>query len=293
MQLLWSKKRLTDLLMDFYLVSGIRVGFFGVDASEITAYPKEYSPYCREVRKKAESECLHCDRLAYSHAKNSAESYLYQCHAGMYEMVVPIRDRERLMGFLMMGQIRTLKTGQLTKDIVLHLKNMGLDAEQLMLLFNNTAVTDIALLKSYSRILKACAAYVLTEKFIRIQGEPLSLRVEGFICENISKPLNINLLCSSFGIGKTTLCNEVKKGFNLTVNELIQQRRVEEAERLLQKTDAPINEIAERVGISDYNYFTKVFKKQTGVTPSVYRKLCRNEMISQADATRTRFMTKG
>lgn len=39
----------------------------------------------------------------------------------------------------------------------------------------------------------------------------------------------------------------------------------------LQSTDMAINEIAERVGFSDPLYFSKVFKKVTGITPSQYR----------------------
>jgi AraC-like DNA-binding protein len=46
---------------------------------------------------------------------------------------------------------------------------------------------------------------------------------------------------------------------------------VEEAERLLSNTDYPIIEIAVACGYSDQSYFTKVFKKYTGLTPRQYR----------------------
>ena len=43
------------------------------------------------------------------------------------------------------------------------------------------------------------------------------------------------------------------------------------AVELLQQTDIPVREIAVRVGYTDANYFTKVFKRHLGVTPTEYR----------------------
>ena len=47
---------------------------------------------------------------------------------------------------------------------------------------------------------------------------------------------------------------------------------MDKAKLLLGETDSPVKDIASQVGIFDYNYFTKVFKAYTGVTPSRYRK---------------------
>ena len=52
----------------------------------------------------------------------------------------------------------------------------------------------------------------------------------------------------------------------------IKYLRVKAAEELLIVSDKPVSEIAADVGYSDYNYFIKVFKKATGVTPLKYRK---------------------
>lgn len=47
--------------------------------------------------------------------------------------------------------------------------------------------------------------------------------------------------------------------------------RVNLAQIMLAETELQITEIAERVGYEEANYFAKVFKKYTGVTPSKYR----------------------
>ena len=58
-----------------------------------------------------------------------------------------------------------------------------------------------------------------------------------------------------------------------SITKLISIRRVEAAKTLLLKENLSIAEIAEKVGFSDYNYFTKIFKKIMDCTPSEYRKL--------------------
>ena len=52
---------------------------------------------------------------------------------------------------------------------------------------------------------------------------------------------------------------------------MITERRIAAAKLLLLKSDIPISSVAEEVGITDYNYFTKVFRAGTGLTPSAFR----------------------
>lgn len=61
------------------------------------------------------------------------------------------------------------------------------------------------------------------------------------------------------------------------ISEHIRRMRVKVACDLLRNTEDRVSDIATEVGISDYNYFTKVFKKAIGVTPREYRKLMRKQ----------------
>ena len=53
--------------------------------------------------------------------------------------------------------------------------------------------------------------------------------------------------------------------------EYLTAYRIDRAVELLQQTDIPVREIAVRVSYTDANYFTKVFKRHLGVTPTEYR----------------------
>jgi len=48
---------------------------------------------------------------------------------------------------------------------------------------------------------------------------------------------------------------------------------VEEAKRLLESTDLPMEEISEQTGYSDTSFFRRLFKRLTGLTPGKYRQM--------------------
>ena len=58
---------------------------------------------------------------------------------------------------------------------------------------------------------------------------------------------------------------------NETFSRYLMNKRMEKAKELLSQTNRYISEIAFEVGYDDSNYFSKVFKKSTGVTPMEYR----------------------
>lgn len=65
------------------------------------------------------------------------------------------------------------------------------------------------------------------------------------------------------------ICNEI---LNKTATEVIAERVILEIKRMLTDKQLSINEIAEALGFNDYSYFSRFFKKQTGASPSSFRK---------------------
>lgn len=54
--------------------------------------------------------------------------------------------------------------------------------------------------------------------------------------------------------------------------EYVQRLRVEDAKRRLERTDAPVDEIGWQVGYEDAAFFRRLFKRLTGLSPSIYRR---------------------
>jgi YesN/AraC family two-component response regulator len=136
-----------------------------------------------------------------------------------------------------------------------------------------------------SHILQSMATYIWLDNYVRLQKEPLASQIRAYIAGNLNKDFSLAKIAKKFGIGKTTLCKILKQDLNVTVHKLIRSLRIEKAQELLESSDYFISEIAEKVGIPDYNYFTKVFKDETGVTPSVFRRLCEREYLLRKTPT--------
>lgn len=67
------------------------------------------------------------------------------------------------------------------------------------------------------------------------------------------------------------LSHEFKKQTGITFTEYLNNKRIEEAKRLLRSTSDMTYEIAEKVGYYNYRYFSQMFKKVVGLTPTQYR----------------------
>lgn len=77
---------------------------------------------------------------------------------------------------------------------------------------------------------------------------------------------------SMLHVTKNHLIESVKQTLGKPAGEVFYERRLLEAKRLLRFTQAPIEDIAHRLGYEDASYFGRFFKKNVGTTPSAFRK---------------------
>ena len=68
------------------------------------------------------------------------------------------------------------------------------------------------------------------------------------------------------------LCTYFKSETGVTLNQYITDYRIRKALNLLSSTNMKIIDVSSAVGYKDSNYFAKLFKKQTGMSPKEYKK---------------------
>ncbi|MDF2986872.1 MAG: two component transcriptional regulator, AraC family [Eubacterium sp.] len=83
--------------------------------------------------------------------------------------------------------------------------------------------------------------------------------------------LSVKTIADHVGLSQNYLCSLFKQNTNVTVNDFIIQVRMEKVKKLLKCTDLRLYEITEKVGITDPNYMSALFKRCCGQTPSQYR----------------------
>lgn len=104
---------------------------------------------------------------------------------------------------------------------------------------------------------------------------PLVQKTMSYIHLHLEAPLTLRALSNLFSVNPSYLSDLFKRETGVTLTEYVTARRIRQAELLLSTTEEPIFRVAEQVGMLDVNYFTRLFKKATGLPPTQYRRQAR------------------
>lgn len=96
--------------------------------------------------------------------------------------------------------------------------------------------------------------------------------VHQYITENFRSKITLANLCFLFGMNKTTLCRSFKATYDTTILSYINVLRIREAKSHLRQGTLSITQISDMLGFSSVHYFCRLFKQQTGRSPTDYIK---------------------
>lgn len=95
--------------------------------------------------------------------------------------------------------------------------------------------------------------------------------VEKYIIENLKEDIDMENTAKKFNISSSYFSRIFKDVLGYNFSDYINMIRIKKSKELLKEGILTIKEICYEVGYSDPNYFSKVFKKYEGVTPSEYK----------------------
>ncbi len=98
-------------------------------------------------------------------------------------------------------------------------------------------------------------------------------RVITSVDTDITADLSLKNMAKLLNVNPSYLSTHFKKETGKTLTDYVNNRRIERAKQLLKSQNLQIQTVAQSCGIFDVNYFTKLFKKYTGVTPKEYKAL--------------------
>lgn len=101
---------------------------------------------------------------------------------------------------------------------------------------------------------------------------PIIKRAIDFIMINLGHPVSLEVVATKLEANPAYLSRRFKQEVGMPMTDYINHQRIEEAKNALLTQPASIIDIALMTGFEDANYFTKVFKRFTGMTPSNFRK---------------------
>ena len=101
-------------------------------------------------------------------------------------------------------------------------------------------------------------------------------KAENYIETNYSYPVTVEDVADYVGISRSHLFRSFQTYMNCSPKEFLSQYRIKQACRLLKETDLSVSAIAYSVGFENNLYFSKAFRKQKQISPTLYREKHRN-----------------
>ena len=266
-------ENLKAFLKDFYTAVGIRISVFNDEFELVTEYPETAPEICKLIRQSKEgaNACKQCDYNACLNAKKLSKQHLYLCHAGITEAVTPIKYDGVVLGYVILAHMMPVENyNEAISKAVKLISKYNVDkniAEALLKKINPKSIEEI---NASVNLCNAIASYIYVSNLVKFKDEDTSLKITQFINNNIAFDLSSATICKQFLISRTKLYELSINSFGMGISQYVTALKIKKAKELL-KLDYSVNKVAEAVGFLESNYFTKVFKKTTGLTPTEYK----------------------
>lgn len=269
-------KKIQNALRDFTNATGINLQLLAEDFSHLFETPREHNSYCATIQQAPSGRfSCHCsDRALLERCRRSKQVEFHTCHAGLIDLAVPILQEERIIGYIILGQ---MKQSEDFSAVAEKLSALSLSLGQMREHYANLPLFDTEKIQSVANLAVMLAKYLLLEHMLRPGGHRGAEKAAAYIEAHLDEPLSVQTISDSVHISKSALYQYFRDCFDCTVSEYITARRVERAAQFLCFSDLTVEEISRRVGFSTATYFTVRFKAAKGTTPLRYRQLHRAE----------------
>ena len=263
-------------IFDLYTeLHGVRISLFGPEGTLI--YPDAQGrPDCRHcgmLRNELgmDSRCLELDHQMMQTALQREEMITYRCHAGMREATTPLIVDHELVGFVMIGQFRS-DAAPKTSPYAEQWKNeKGNNALQKA--FEETPVFPEEKIETLLAMFSHLLEFMISSRLIHHKDYDLIEPVIEQIRRHPETDLSLEEAARMTGRSPSTVSRLFKKITGRSFKQYQIWFRLQRAGTLLKtRPNSPVLEIAQAVGFDDPFYFSRLFHKHLGVSPSDYRK---------------------
>ena len=273
--IIFNHEKLMKIIKDFYELTRATTSIWDSDFNQIMVYPSSPKCLCKNVKENpcGNKNCFASDKNACITATKTDKPYIFSCHAGLLDAVIPVRYEKEIIAYIMFGQIRDAEEKYVNLNNVKRLcRKYGMSEEEIEEYYKELPTLTYEQINAAANFLSMCTIYLYVSQTIKIEKNALVSAIDSYITQNITKQIKIEDLCKNFNISQNKLYQLSHKYFNTSVSNYIALKKIDLAKHYLTTSQLAISQISEKVGFADYNYFIRKFKSQTGYTPLSYRK---------------------
>ncbi len=264
---------LQSLLDDFRLTFGVHIRLYSRSDKLLVQSPSGVSAeFCGSVGDVVSNpgKCAAQTKRMRHIAADRMDPVLFTCHAGMRYCLYPFTSSEKLIALAEIGNFRYGDAP--SEEVMGKWRNRLGDTDALLRSFNQLAQFDGPAEERLVRMFGLVAEHAVAKRLITLRLNPLFEKVVEYIRERITIPhIGIEDVAHHVNRSPSTVSHVVKKEAGISFSQLVIEEKIKAAELLLSETPVKtIGEVAEELGYSDQFYFSKLFKKHRGISPSEY-----------------------
>ena len=250
----------------------VKVTFFSLDLEELlVGVHSAEDDYCSLIQTNLQIRyrCLQQDRMICQQCKEQAQQLVYTCHGGLTEAVIPIQLSGKLVCYALIGQFRT-------SDIIpLPIANLwldnGLELSVLERFFLKRPFYDTPMLDKMFELFRVSLGLLIETDSLKFRQPDLIERIFTYIDDNIEKAISIADVAKAVHRSPSSITHTLHSQIDLSFQQLLITKRLANFEHvILHDPTLQIQEAARISGYEDALYFSRIYKKYRGQSPSEF-----------------------
>ena len=259
--------KLLPLIKAFYELSGMKIAIYDNDFCEVLTYPEHSSRFCETVWECCGRE--RCDKFTADMCRKNAgdkKTIVYTCHAGLTEVISPLREKDTVFGYAICGQVTNQPDRKMFVDDVLErCRDFGIEEKTVKELLQDIEYWSDSRIEATMQIINALASYIILQKMVYISEKPAGFQICEYIKENVADDLSVAALCKRFAMSKSKLYTITEEYMPEGIAKFVRKCRVDAAMTDMSQNPAkPLWKVAQDSGFGNYEYFLRVIKAESG-----------------------------
>jgi len=269
-QILTDTEALLGLTITIHDLAGIFTTESGQSllASERRSHRHSYCMALRKKRQGWDRKCVvHCSHFVNGELRKQQRPFVHACWKGVNEAAVPIVREQVHLATIFGGVFRMEKDARRKDDQTF--------PEPVQLLLGELAILAVERVDALCRVLETVGQGLLglVEQDRRIgSGEgDREAEIRRFIHYRAHQRLALGHLAQALHLSESRTSHLVSELFGQPFKELLIEERIRRARSLLVGSTLTLGVIAERIGLQNEYYFSRLFKNRTGEPPGKFR----------------------
>jgi len=261
---------LQSALTDFYNATGVNVCLLDAEGQSIFR-ASENGGYCRWIQgtEHGKEACNRSDTALLEKCKKSLSAEIHVCHAGLADVALPILHEEKILAYIILGQMRLEEGLTASKE---YLEALGLDYKEMRGHYESIPRFTEERVRSIAAVAGMLGKHLLLEHVFQMSRGKTIEEATRYIAEHLEEPLSVISIAKGIHISKSVLYKSFRAALGCTVKEYVNDKRLERSLRFLLETEASMEEISRKVGFTSAAYYTKLFKARHGMPPLRFRR---------------------